>query len=83
MKGNFQLDIAGVNVQFDYVVNPHYTDYPNYDLVFLQDGNAMVNSSAIETKPLVKMMLPLSKVVFQRVHEQKSIQAQSIGVNLK
>lgn len=83
MKGNFQLDIAGVNVQFDYVVNPHYTDYPNYDLVFLQDGNVMVNSSAIETKPLVKMMLPLSKVVFQRVHEQKSIQAQSIGVNLK
>ena len=83
MKGNFQLDIAGVNVQFDYVVTPHYTDYPNYDLVFLQDGNVMVNSSAIETKPLVKMMLPLSKVVFQRVHEQKSIQAQSIGVNLK
>lgn len=83
MKGNFQLDIAGVNVQFDYVVNPHYTDHSNYDLVFLKDGHVMVKEKAVGDNPLITQMIPLSKVVFQRVHEQKSIQAQSIGVNLK
>lgn len=81
MKGNFQLDVAGVNIQFNYAVNPNYTEHSSFDFVFFQDGTVITKEEPVN--PFTVQLIPLSNVIFQRVEEQKSIRPKSVGVNLK
>lgn len=82
MKGNFQLDVVGVNVHFDYVVNPPDADHSSFDLVFFQDGTTLTTDTA-HGNVMTAQLIPLSNVVFQRVEEQKSIRPTSVGVSVK
>lgn len=82
ITGNFQLDVVGVNVQFDYTLNPHHTDHRNYDFVFFEGGRVITKEKVIGD-PLMGAVVPLESVIFQRVWEQKSVRPKSIGVNVK
>lgn len=79
-KGNFQLNVVGEIVQFNYETDVPPSRYKEFEFIFVPGGETMVMKGGAMSSALKDFLI--AGVVRQRVFEQTGTKPPVIAVNV-